>query len=137
MPSFPQRARYQNHIIKHTPPSKRSSRDIYAITAVIFLKDRPMPMCPLVSILSRGTLPREDISPHSPRSVNKHWPCRDLKRTLQGGPAESKCWPVHGAILLISLADGRPPIIIILYERISLRKIQIQIITPMGFSLQI
>lgn len=70
MPNFPQRAGYQNHIIKHTPPSKRSSGDIYAITAVIFLKDRPMAIYPLVSILHGGTLPREDNSPHSPRSVN-------------------------------------------------------------------
>lgn len=59
MPSYPQRAGHQNHIIKNTLPSKQSSRDIYAITAVIFLKDRQWQCNPFVPMFNRGTLPEK------------------------------------------------------------------------------
>lgn len=123
MPSYPQRAGYQNRIIRNTLPSRQNSWDIYAITAVIFLKDRQVAMCPLVSILSRGTLPGEDKSPDPPHLWNsEHWtPYRDLKGHFKEA-AESKCCPVHGAIILISVGHGRPPTSIILSERMHFRK---------------
>lgn len=90
MPSYPQRAGYQNHNIKNTLPSRQSSRDICAITAVIFLKDRQVAMCPLVAILSRETLTGGDKSPHLPHlpESEHQTPHGDLKGTLQGGAAE-------------------------------------------------
>lgn len=122
MPSYPQRAGYQNRIIKNTLPSRQSSWDIYAITAVVFLKDKQVAMCPLVSILSRGTLPGEDKSPDSPHLWNsEHWtPHRDLKGTLQGGCGIEvlSCTWSHNPYL----CGSRSPTSIILSERTHFRK---------------
>ena len=136
MPSYPQRAGYQNYIIKSTLPSRQSSRDIHAIiTAVIFLKGRQVAMSPCFSSQQRDLAWRRQIS--SSPLVCEHWtPCRDLKRTLQGGAAESECRPAHGAIILISLGHGRPPTVFILYDRINLRKNSSSDNYSYGFSLQ-
>lgn len=123
MPSYPQRAGYPNHIIKNTLPSSQSLWDIYAITAVIFLKDRQVAMRPLVSILSRGTLLEKLNSLICPSlwESEHQTPHRDLKRTLK-----KNCWISVLCCMWghnpISLGHGRPPSTVILFERINQRK---------------
>lgn len=137
MPSYPQRAGYPNHIIKNTLPSSQSLWDIYAITAVVFLKDRQVAMCPLVSILSRGTLLEKSNSLICPSlwESEHQTPHRDLQRTLKEDLLNLSAMLYVGPQSLSLWVTVDPPITVILFERINQRKkIQIQTITSYGLS---
>lgn len=124
MPSYPQRAGYPNHIIKNTLPSSQSLWDIYAITAVVFLKDRQVAMCPLVSILSRGTLLEKSNSLICPSlwESEHQTPHRDLQRTLKEDLLNLSAMLYVGPQSLSLWVTVDPPITVILFERINQRK---------------